>query len=141
MRNWERPQSAGHGTSTSLSMSLSPSGQGSWTPSKTLTPRNPERHQRSHASNVQPKITPLVSYGRLSNPGSVIVRQLLELALELAPSFPYASHFGSPGVGNVAQKDRVDGWKKMKQDKIVIRMSTGHATLDPASPTIPSLRD
>ncbi|CAB4282564.1 unnamed protein product [Prunus armeniaca] len=59
MRNWERPQSAGHGTSTSLSMSLSPSGQGSWTPSKTLTPRNPERHQRSHASNVQPKITPL----------------------------------------------------------------------------------
>ncbi|KAH0997247.1 hypothetical protein GBA52_021111 [Prunus armeniaca] len=102
MRNWERPQSAGHGTSTSLSMSLSPSGQGSWTPSKTLTPRNPERHQRSHASNVQPKITPL---------------------------------------GNVAQKDRVDGWKKMKQDKIVIRMSTGHATLDPASPTIPSLRD
>ncbi|CAB4312983.1 unnamed protein product [Prunus armeniaca] len=32
---------------------------------------------------------------------------------------------------NVARKDRVDGWKKMKHEKIVIRMSTGQATSDP----------
>jgi len=34
--------------------------------------------------------------------------------------------FGSPGLGNVAWKERVDGWK-MKQDKTVVPMSTGHA--------------
>jgi len=34
--------------------------------------------------------------------------------------------FGSPGLGNVAWKERVDGWK-MKQDKNVVPMSTGHA--------------
>ncbi|CAB4268097.1 unnamed protein product [Prunus armeniaca] len=35
--------------------------------------------------------------------------------------------FGSPGIGNVAWKERVDGWK-MKQEKNVIPMSTGQAT-------------
>lgn len=35
--------------------------------------------------------------------------------------------FGSPGIGNVAWKERVDGWK-MKQEKNTIPMSTGHAT-------------
>lgn len=35
--------------------------------------------------------------------------------------------FGSPGIGNVAWKERVDGWK-MKQDKNTIAMSTGQAT-------------
>ncbi|KAJ6777549.1 X-BOX TRANSCRIPTION FACTOR-RELATED [Salix koriyanagi] len=34
--------------------------------------------------------------------------------------------FGSPGLGNVAWKERVDGWK-MKQDKNVVPMSTAHA--------------
>ncbi|KAK9283250.1 hypothetical protein L1049_011486 [Liquidambar formosana] len=34
--------------------------------------------------------------------------------------------FGSPGFGNVAWKERVDGWK-MKQEKNVVPMSTGHA--------------
>ncbi|KAJ6310116.1 hypothetical protein OIU76_014949 [Salix suchowensis] len=34
--------------------------------------------------------------------------------------------FGSPGLGNVAWKERVDGWK-MKQDKNAVPMSTGHA--------------
>ncbi|KAH9710166.1 cellulose synthase A catalytic subunit 3 [Citrus sinensis] len=35
--------------------------------------------------------------------------------------------FGSPGLGNVAWKERVDGWK-MKQEKNVVPMSTGQAT-------------
>lgn len=35
--------------------------------------------------------------------------------------------FGSPGLGNVAWKERVDGWK-MKQEKNVVPMSTGNAT-------------
>ncbi|TQE04957.1 hypothetical protein C1H46_009428 [Malus baccata] len=35
--------------------------------------------------------------------------------------------FGSPGIGNVAWKERVDGWK-IKQEKNVIPMSTGQAT-------------
>ncbi|WCJ18426.1 Cellulose synthase family protein [Euphorbia peplus] len=34
--------------------------------------------------------------------------------------------FGSTGLGNVAWKERVDGWK-MKQDKNVVPMSTGQA--------------
>ena len=34
--------------------------------------------------------------------------------------------FGSPGLGNVAWKERVDGWK-MKQEKNVVPMSTGQA--------------
>lgn len=34
--------------------------------------------------------------------------------------------FGSPGLGNVAWKERVDGWK-MKQDKNVVPISTGQA--------------
>ena len=34
--------------------------------------------------------------------------------------------FGSPGLGNVAWKERVDGWK-MKQEKNVVPLSTGHA--------------
>lgn len=34
---------------------------------------------------------------------------------------------GEPGLGNVAWKERVDGWK-MKQDKNVAPMSTGQAT-------------
>lgn len=34
--------------------------------------------------------------------------------------------FGSPGLGNVAWKERVDGWK-MKQEKNVAPMSTGQA--------------
>ncbi|KAJ6716199.1 X-BOX TRANSCRIPTION FACTOR-RELATED [Salix koriyanagi] len=34
--------------------------------------------------------------------------------------------FGSPGLGNVAWKERVDGWK-MKQDKNAVPMSTVHA--------------
>ncbi|RZB66582.1 Cellulose synthase A catalytic subunit 3 isoform G [Glycine soja] len=34
---------------------------------------------------------------------------------------------GDPGLGNVAWKERVDGWK-MKQDKNVAPMSTGQAT-------------
>ncbi|KAL2511642.1 Cellulose synthase A catalytic subunit 3 [UDP-forming] [Abeliophyllum distichum] len=33
--------------------------------------------------------------------------------------------FGSPGLGNVAWKERVDGWK-MKQEKNVIPMATSH---------------
>lgn len=33
--------------------------------------------------------------------------------------------FGSPGLGNVAWKERVDGWK-MKQDKNVVPMTTSH---------------
>lgn len=33
--------------------------------------------------------------------------------------------FGSPGLGNVAWKERVDGWK-MKQDKNVVPMPTSH---------------
>ena len=35
--------------------------------------------------------------------------------------------FGSPGLGNVAWKERVDGWK-MKQEKNVVPLSTGRAT-------------
>ena len=35
--------------------------------------------------------------------------------------------FSSPGLGNVAWKERVDGWK-MKQEKNVVPMSTGQAT-------------
>lgn len=34
--------------------------------------------------------------------------------------------FGSSGLGNVAWKERVDGWK-MKQDKNVVPLSTGQA--------------
>ena len=34
--------------------------------------------------------------------------------------------FGSQGLGNVAWKERVDGWK-MKQEKIVAPMTTSHA--------------
>ncbi|GFZ02813.1 cellulose synthase family protein [Actinidia rufa] len=34
--------------------------------------------------------------------------------------------FGSPGLGNVAWKERVDGWK-MKQEKNVVPMTTTHA--------------
>lgn len=34
--------------------------------------------------------------------------------------------YGSPGLGNVAWKERVDGWK-MKQEKNVVPMSTGQA--------------
>lgn len=34
--------------------------------------------------------------------------------------------FGSPGLGNVAWKERVDGWK-MKQEKNVVPMSTSQA--------------
>ena len=34
--------------------------------------------------------------------------------------------FGSPGLGNVAWKERVDGWK-MKQEKNVVPMITSHA--------------
>lgn len=34
---------------------------------------------------------------------------------------------GDPGLGNVAWKERVDGWK-MKQDKNAAPMSTGQAT-------------
>ncbi|KAG6628220.1 hypothetical protein CIPAW_14G000100, partial [Carya illinoinensis] len=37
-----------------------------------------------------------------------------------------AREFGSPGLGNVAWKERVDGWK-MKQEKNVVPMSTGQA--------------
>ena len=39
-----------------------------------------------------------------------------------------AREFGSPGLGNVAWKERVDGWK-MKQDPVknVVPMSTGQA--------------
>lgn len=33
---------------------------------------------------------------------------------------------GDPGLGNVAWKERVDGWK-MKQDKNAAPMSTGQA--------------
>lgn len=33
--------------------------------------------------------------------------------------------FGSPGMGNVAWKERVDGWK-MKQEKNVVPMTTSH---------------
>lgn len=33
--------------------------------------------------------------------------------------------FGSPGLGNVAWKERVDGWK-MKQEKPVVPMTTSH---------------
>lgn len=36
-----------------------------------------------------------------------------------------AREFGSPGLGNVAWKERVDGWK-MKQEKPVIPMTTSH---------------
>ncbi|KAF6158558.1 hypothetical protein GIB67_040072 [Kingdonia uniflora] len=35
--------------------------------------------------------------------------------------------FGSQGFGNVAWKERVDGWK-VKQEKNIVPMSTGHAT-------------
>lgn len=35
--------------------------------------------------------------------------------------------FGSQGFGNVAWKERVDGWK-MKQDKNVVHMSNGAPT-------------
>lgn len=34
--------------------------------------------------------------------------------------------FGSAGLGNVAWKERVDGWK-MKQEKNVVPMTTSHA--------------
>lgn len=34
--------------------------------------------------------------------------------------------FGSSGLGNVAWKERVDGWK-MKQENNVVPMSTGQA--------------
>lgn len=37
-----------------------------------------------------------------------------------------AREFGSPGLGNVAWKERVDGWK-MKQEKNVVPMSSGQA--------------
>ena len=34
--------------------------------------------------------------------------------------------FGTAGLGNVAWKERVDGWK-MKQDKNSVRLTTSHA--------------
>ena len=37
-----------------------------------------------------------------------------------------AREFSSPRLGNVACKERVDGWK-MKQDKNVVPLSTGQA--------------
>ncbi|OIT20824.1 PREDICTED: cellulose synthase A catalytic subunit 3 [UDP-forming] [Nicotiana attenuata] len=40
--------------------------------------------------------------------------------------------FGSPGLGNVAWKERVDGWK-MKQDKNVVPLTTSHPRSAPPS--------
>lgn len=34
--------------------------------------------------------------------------------------------FGTAGLGNVAWKERVDGWK-LKQDKNVVPLTTSHA--------------
>lgn len=49
---------------------------------------------------------------------------LLPLAANIRVVDP-VREFGSPGLGNVAWKERVDGWK-MKQDKNVVPMTTSH---------------
>ena len=45
-----------------------------------------------------------------------------------------------PGFGNVAWKERVDGWK-LKQDKNAVPMSTGQATSERGVGDIDSAND
>ena len=48
------------------------------------------------------------------------------LAANIRVVDPVREFGSSPGMGNVAWKERVDGWK-MKQEKNVVPMSTGQA--------------
>jgi len=47
---------------------------------------------------------------------------------------------GDPGLGNVAWKERVDGWK-MKQEKNVVPMSTGQAASERGAGDIDATTD